>query len=431
MLSQYNIALFHTLTHSCFKALLFLGAGCVIHAMNNQQDIRKLGGLIGFLPFVYTVMFIGSLSLMALPWLSGFFSKDLILEMAYGTFSIKGYIAWVFGTLTAGLTAFYSFRLISLAFLGIPAAPIKSYNNAHEPSLSALISLVFLAVCSIFLGYLTSDAFVGIGSDFLGNSIFLHPNNLATVEAEFALPLWIKLAPAILTLLGAFFSVILYIFLPNFLFSFTNNSLGRSLYTFLNGKYLLDIILNSYIIRGGLSLGYTISKYLDRGAFEYLGPNGLSLLTYNLSYKLNKTDDGVITNYVSYFITSILIINLLLFTYLISNNENLYNFIGNISFDSTNTFNNKIFTNLGPFEVMNSIWSQPITIDELIISDFKFEGLEKLWTHTNTNQLNLSFINNNNLILSNFIINDNSTHWLIFFITLVFLLLGISKKFTK
>lgn len=426
MLSQYNIALFHTLTHSCFKALLFLGAGCVIHAMNNQQDVRKLGGLIGFLPFVYTVMLIGSLSLMALPWLSGFFSKDLILEMAFGTFTIKGYIAWTFGTLTAGITAFYSFRLITLTFLGIPAAPIKSYNNVHEPSISAIISLTFLAICSIFLGYFTSDAFVGIGSDFLGNSIFLHPNNMVTVEAEFALPLIIKLLPAILTLFGAFLAFILYLKLPNFLFKLTNNYLGRSLYIFLNGKYLLDIVLNSYIIRGGFSLGYIISKYLDRGALEYLGPNGLSLANYKLSAKLNKLDDGVITNYVSYMVVSMLIINLLLFTYLISNYEDLYNITDNIIFGE-NIFNSNIFNNLGPFTVYNSNLTHNFTVNELLASDFNFNSNEILWTYTNnTNNTNLfiSLLNDKSIYLSNFIINTFSTHWLIFFISLIILILG-------
>jgi len=425
-LSQYNVALFHTLTHSCFKALLFLGAGCVIHAMNNQQDVRKLGGLIAFLPFVYTVMLIGSLSLMALPWLSGFFSKDLILEMAYGTYTIKGYIAWTFGTLTAGITAFYSFRLITLTFLGVPAAPVKSYNNVHEPSISAIISLVFLAVCSIFLGYFTSDAFVGIGSDFLGNSIFLHPNNIAVVEAEFALPVTIKLLPAILTLLGAFSAFILYLKFPNFLFKLTNNNLGRNLYTFFNGKYLLDIILNAYVIRGGLSLGYTISKYLDRGALEYLGPNGLSLLNYNLSAKLNKMDDGVITNYISYMIISFLFINLLLFTFLITNFESVFNLNNNIDFGGY-TYSQSVINNLGSLPVFNTHFTQNITLEELIANDFYFNANEILWANNNTNNFFISLLNDKSNYLSNFITSPYSTHWLVFFTSLIFLVLAKSN----
>jgi NADH-ubiquinone oxidoreductase chain 5 len=423
-LSQYNIALFHTLTHSCFKALLFLGAGCVIHAMNNQQDVRKLGGLIGFLPFVYTVMLIGSLSLMALPWLSGFFSKDLILEMAFGTYTVKGYIAWTFGTLTAGITAFYSFRLITLTFLGVPAAPVKSYNNVHEPSISAIISLVFLALCSIFLGYFTSDAFVGIGSDFLGNSIFVHPNNIAVVEAEFALPLIIKLAPAILTLLGAFAAFILYLKFPKLLFNLTNNKLGRNLYTFLNGKYLLDILLNSYIIRGGMGLGYTLSKYLDRGAFEYVGPNGLSILNYNLSAKLNKLDDGIITNYVSTMVISILFINILLFTYFITNFESIYNFNSNI-FINNSQFGSSALNNLGSFSAFSTYFTQNFTLDELVSNNFYFTPNEILWTYNNTgtDSFFVSLLNDKSLYLSNFITSQYSTHWLVMFSCLIFFFL--------
>ncbi|KIM19994.1 hypothetical protein M408DRAFT_82711, partial [Serendipita vermifera MAFF 305830] len=187
------------------------------------------------------------------------------------------------------------------------------------------IPLTFLAICSIFLGYITSEAFVGIGSDFFGNSIFIHPDHVSIVEAEFALPIFVKLAPAILTVIGAFAAVLLYLVFPNFLFKLTNNSFGRSLYVFFNGKYLLDIILNSYLIRGGMSLGYTLSKYLDRGAFEYLGPNGLTMLNNNLSARLNKLDDGIITNYASYMIVSILVINILLFSYFISGNFNIFN----------------------------------------------------------------------------------------------------------
>jgi NADH-ubiquinone oxidoreductase chain 5 len=394
--------------------------------MNNQQDVRKLGGLIGFLPFVYTVMLIGSLSLMALPWLSGFFSKDLILEMAYGTYTIKGYIAWTFGTLTAGITAFYSFRLISLTFFGVPAAPVKSYNNVHEPSISAIISLVFLALCSIFLGYFTSDAFVGIGSDFLGNSVFLHPNNIAVVEAEFALPIIIKLLPAILTLLGAFSAFVLYLKFPSLLFKLTNNNLGRNLYTFFNGKYLLDIILNAYIIRGGLSLGYTLSKYLDRGALEYIGPNGLSILNYNLSSKLNKLDDGVITNYVSYIVISFLFINILLFTYFITNFEGVHNLNDNLLLNGSQ-FGHNVFNNLGSFPVFSNNFTQNVTLDELIANDFYFNPNEILWTNNNTNNFFISLLNDKSVYLSNFITSSYSTHWLVFFTSLIFLVLAKSN----
>lgn len=443
-LSQYQTALFHVLTHSCFKALLFLGAGAVIHGMQNQQDVRRLGGLISFLPFIYTVMFIGSISLMAIPWLSGFYSKDLILELAFGTYSIKGYIAWVFGTLTACFTAFYSFRLISLTFLGIPAASVKSYNNVHEPSLSAIISLVFLAICSIFIGYLTSDAFVGLGSNFLGNSIFIAPNNIAIIEAEFALPLYIKLAPAVLTVVGGIAAVLLYLFFPNFLFTLTANKLGITLYTFFNGKYLLDLLLNNYIIRGGLSLGYTLSKYLDRGVLEYFGPFGLSKLNYTMSQKLNRLDDGLITNYVSYIIISILFINIFLWTYFIVDNSYFLNLNNEYIFntkllDSSEllTWLNSLITRngeikelsaisyLGPFNVYNPFYVTEISLYDLFNGVFSIENLstnEILHNYNNNKEsIFIHFINNKTHFLINLFTITGSTHFIIFFMSLIFI----------
>ena len=111
-LSQYNVALMHVVNHAFFKALLFLGAGAVIHSFSDQQDVRRLGGLINFLPFTYTAMLVGTLSLLATPWLTGFYSKDLIIELAFAQYSFEGTFAFILGSLTAGLTAFYSFRLI-------------------------------------------------------------------------------------------------------------------------------------------------------------------------------------------------------------------------------------------------------------------------------------------------------------------------------
>jgi NADH-ubiquinone oxidoreductase chain 5 len=131
-LSQYNVALFHTVNHSFFKCLLFLCAGAVLHSFNDEQDIRKMGGLIKFMPFIYSVMLIGTLSLMALPFLTGFYSKDLILELAYSKYSFSGLYAYILGSITAGVTAFYSFRLISLVFLQEANGQQQSYLNAHE-----------------------------------------------------------------------------------------------------------------------------------------------------------------------------------------------------------------------------------------------------------------------------------------------------------
>jgi NADH-ubiquinone oxidoreductase chain 5 len=317
-LSQYNVALMHVVNHAFFKALLFLGAGAVIHSFADQQDVRRMGGLIKFLPFTYTAMLVGSLSLLATPWLTGFYSKDLILELAYGQYSFSGTYAYILGSVTAGLTAFYSFRLISLVFLTVPNGSKTVYLNSHESNIAVIIPLFMLALFSIFFGFVFSDLFVGVGSDFFGNSLFIHPNNVSIIEAEFSLNLGIKLLPAILSLIGATLAIFLYHKHPEFVINLTETSLGRKIYTFLNGKYLFDVIYNHYITSGGLQLGYTISKILDRGVIELVGPHGLSSSFYNASKNISKLDTGVISTYSLYIIVSFSILIFLIFTPTIS-----------------------------------------------------------------------------------------------------------------
>jgi len=426
-LSQYNVALMHTVNHAFFKALLFLGAGAVIHSFADQQDIRKMGGLIKFLPFTYSVMLTGSLSLLATPYLTGFYSKDLILELAYGQYNFSGIYAYILGSITAGITAFYSFRLISLVFLTTPNGNKQSYFNscphavaqahsqeaplgsrgadfsptigknknaalaadralvaakaeggdskkflAEKLNLIVIFPLLILALFSIFFGFVFSDLFVGIGSDFFKNSIFMHPKNISLIEAEFALSfdgplmgpvkagygetslsqvnnIFIKLLPAILSFTGAFSAFILYHLqhstLPPqreapaatqrlatqqmqplekgipaltpkeglFLINLTNNKIGKNIYAFLNGKYFFDVIYNHFFIQRGLNLGYNISKEIDRGAIEFLGPYGLSNYFYNAGKNLAKLDTGVITTYSLYITIALISLLFILF----------------------------------------------------------------------------------------------------------------------
>lgn len=306
-LSQYNVALMHVVNHAFFKALLFLGAGAIIHSFTDQQDVRKMGGLMKFLPFTYTAMLVGSLSLLATPWLTGFYSKDLIIELAYAQYSFSGNYAYYLGSITAGLTAFYSFRLICLVFLTVPNGPKNSYINSHEANLSVVLPLLILALFSIFFGYFASEFFVGLGSDFFANSIFIHPNNISIVEAEFSLPLIIKLLPALLSLFGAVLAIVLYNFFPRFLVDLTTNNLGREIYTFLNGKYLFDVVYNNYIITIGAKLGYIISKVFDRGVIEMIGPYGLAKTFTSNAQKIGKLDTGMITTYALYITLALVV----------------------------------------------------------------------------------------------------------------------------
>jgi NADH-ubiquinone oxidoreductase chain 5 len=312
-LSQYNVALMHTVNHAFFKALLFLGAGAVIHSFADQQDVRKMGGLIKFLPFTYSVMLVGSLSLLATPFLTGFYSKDLILELAYGAYSFTGLYAFILGSITAGLTAFYSFRLISLVFLTTANGQKESYLNSHESNLAVIIPLLVLALFSIFFGYVFSDLFVGLGSDFFGNSLFIHPNNISIIEAEFSLNPIIKLLPAIFSITGAILAIFMYHKTPEILISLTDNKLGRKLYSFLNGKYYFDVIYNHYVVSQGLRVGYKISKEIDRGAIELLGPYGLTNTFINTGVNIAKLDTGIITTYSLYITIGLLSLLFLIF----------------------------------------------------------------------------------------------------------------------
>ena len=311
-LSQYNVALMHVVNHAFFKALLFLGAGAIIHSASDEQDIRKLGGLIKFLPFTYTAMLVGTIALLGLPWLSGFYSKDLIIELAYSRYTFSSTYAYILGSITAGLTAFYSFRLISLVFLTIPNGSKMTYLNIHEANTAVIIPLFILALFSIFFGFVFSDLFVGIGTDFFGSAIFIHPNNISLVEAEFSLPILLKLLPTILSILGGTMALVLYHYTPNFMSQST--PLLRKVYTFLNGQYLFDAIYNHYIIGKGLKYGYQISKVLDRGVIEMVGPFGLSNVLQNTGNKIAKLDTGVITTYSLYITLGLLSLLFLVFS---------------------------------------------------------------------------------------------------------------------
>jgi len=312
-LSQYNVALFHLVNHAFFKALLFLAAGAVIHGMADQQDLRRLGGLVNFLPFTYTAILIGSLSLMAFPFLTGFYSKDLILEVALGQYEVSGNIAYWLGTISAVFTAFYSFRLISLTFFTVPNAPKGDYLHAHEAPMIIVIPLVILSIMSIGFGYVAKDLFVGIGSDFLSAALFQHPDHISLVEAEFGLPLILKLLPAIGSLFGAALAIYLYHVVPAFTIGLTDNTIGNALYKFLNGKWLFDMAYNSYIISGGLRLGHVISKVIDRGVIELVGPYGFSNGLTNAGRSVASYDTGVITSYALYIILGLISFIFLLF----------------------------------------------------------------------------------------------------------------------
>ena len=165
-LSNYSVGVFHLVNHAFFKALLFLGAGSIIHAVADEQDMRKMGGLKKLVPFTYSMMVIGSLALIGFPFLTGFYSKDVILEVAYGKYTLEGHFSYALGSIGAFLTAFYSTRLIYLTFLSAPNGYKSVICSAYDSSYQISISLFFLVIPSVLIGFYAKDMLIGFGSDF-------------------------------------------------------------------------------------------------------------------------------------------------------------------------------------------------------------------------------------------------------------------------
>jgi len=306
-LSCYNLALFHLVNHAFYKALLFLGAGSVIHAVADNQDFRKYGGLKSFLPLTYSVMLIASLSLVAFPFMTGFYSKDFILESAYGNFSFSTTSVYFIATIGAMFTTLYSVKVLYLTFLTNPNGPLTSYKTAHEGDIFMSLPLIILAVFSIIFGYISKDLFIGLGSDvFSDNSLFIHPNNEITLETEFAVPLIFKILPLILTLFLSFSFIISSEFISlkkvNFLMSFKFSRFGYNLYSFFNQRFLIEAFYNRYITNLVLKAGGQTTKVLDKGSVELLGPFGLEKGLVYLSNKIALLDTGVVTTYALYIL---------------------------------------------------------------------------------------------------------------------------------
>lgn len=292
-LSGYAVSLFHLANHAFFKALLFLSAGCVIHSLSDEQDMRRMGGLVKLLPLTYTLFLIGTLALTGFPFLTGFYSKDVILEIAYTHYSVSSLFSYWLGTLTAGFTAFYSFRLLYLTFLSENNAYKSVMKNVHESSWVMILPLMVLVFGSIFVGYLAKDLFLGLGSDAFINSIFVHPKNLIFIDAEF-IPYHIKLIPLVFSFSGIFLCFFFYSFLlklESFWFNaydsknLTIVKVHHFLYKFYNKKWFFDTVYNLFIGYPLLKFGYNVTfKLMDKGVIEFFGPYGLSLLGYESSF---------------------------------------------------------------------------------------------------------------------------------------------------
>ena len=306
-LSSYNIALFHLVNHAFYKALLFLAAGAVIHGSADNQDFRKYGGLRAFLPLTYSVMLIGSLSLVAFPFMTGFYSKDLILESAFGKFNYTSIVVYFIATIAAMFTTLYSIKVLYLTFLSNPAGPLVNYKNAHEGDIYMSLPLIILAIFSIYFGILTKDIFIGLGSGFFSdNGLFIHPLNEIMLDTEFAVLTLFKLLPFMLTVLLAGSSLIVSEFFSKAIVDFKLSRFGYSLFSFFNQRFYIELFYNKYVTDAILKLGGQTTKVLDKGSVETIGPFGLQKGLLYLSNGIASLDTGVVTSYALYILVGLI-----------------------------------------------------------------------------------------------------------------------------
>ena len=325
-LSSYNVALFHLINHAFYKGLLFLGAGAVIHAVSDNQDFRKYGGLKSFLPLSYSVMLIASLSLVAFPFMTGFYSKDFILESTYGQFYFSSIVVYFIATIGAMFTTLYSVKVLYLTFLTSPNGPISNYKDsftrypAHEGDLFMNLPLIILAIFSIFFGYISKDIFIGLGSGFFAdNSIFIHPLREIMLNTEFAVPILFKLLPLLFTLLFSMIAIIILEFTPKIIINFKLNRIGYNIFRFFNQRFFIELLYNKYITGIILKLGGQTTKILDKGSVELLGPFGLEKGLLLLSKNISGLNTGVITSYALYILVGLIFYILIPYFYLFDN----------------------------------------------------------------------------------------------------------------
>jgi NADH-ubiquinone oxidoreductase chain 5 len=298
--SNFNGALFHLYNHAFFKALLFLSAGSIIHALNNEQDMRKMGGLVNILPFTYAMMAIGSLALMGFPYLSGYYSKEFILEVCFSKYTITSHFAFWLGSLAASCTAYYSMRALIIIFLGEVNANKAIVMRAHESPVFMIIPMSVLCIMSIVTGYLSKDIFIGLGTPFWGNSMNFYPaDHKAAVNAEM-LPFIFKVIPLVFSIFGSLISIYMY----NYLLANQNVYKNNLLYNFCNRKWFFDAFYNQVITQGFFQFGYSVSySTLDRGFFEAIGSLGLVKNISIITLIIKKMQSGSPSVYFLFFIS--------------------------------------------------------------------------------------------------------------------------------
>ncbi len=291
----YPVAIFHLFTHAFFKALLFLGAGSVIHAMSDEQDMRKMGGLYNLIPITYIMMLIGTLALMGFPYTAGFYSKDAIIEAAFaGHNSMAGY-AFAMGVLAALMTSFYSWRLIFMTFHGRARASKEVMSHVHESPPVMLIPLVILALGALFAGVAFHGEFIGHHYDvFWGAAIGFAEDNHIMHEFH-DVPSWVVWSPTVMGALGFALAWLFYIKAPSI-----PAAIGRAnepAYKFLLNKWYFDELYDLVFVRPALWLGNKLWIFGDKKTIDGFGPDGISAAALKITQRAVALQSGFLYHY--------------------------------------------------------------------------------------------------------------------------------------
>ena len=291
--SAYGAGIFHLTTHAFFKALLFLGAGAVIHAMSDEQDMRRMGGIWRMVPVTYVLMWIGNLALAGIFPFSGFFSKDIILESAFASHTGLGMYAFGLGILAAFLTAFYSWRLLFLTFHGRPRADEKVMAHVHEAPPVMWVPLVGLAIGAIVIGYLMLPM-VATDIDFWGTSILVLPIHNALEEAHHV-DFWVKALPMAVGVLGIGTALVFYVLQPAWPGLLAQRA--RPVYLFLLNKWYFDELYDLLFVRSAKYLGRNLWKQGDGAVIDGIGPDGVAAATLSVARRAVRLQSGYVYHY--------------------------------------------------------------------------------------------------------------------------------------
>ena len=299
-MGAYNVAIFHLFTHAFFKALLFLGAGSVIHAFHDEQNIEKMGGVWKKIPLTYALMLIGTLALTGFPLLAGFYSKDAIIESAYFSKSLFAGYAFVIGLTTAFITSIYSWRLIFKTFHG-KYNNTMSFEKVHESGPVMLIPLLLLAVGAIFSGYVFHGIFIGENTQFWGKAIFFLKQT-----AHGHPPLWLLILIPTLVISAIPLSFILFLKRQDIVEGFINNN--KPFYNFLVKKWYFDELYDLIFVKSFRGIGTFLWQRGDVKTIDAYGPDGVAKVVKNLSDRASSIQSGYLYHYATVILIGVVLI---------------------------------------------------------------------------------------------------------------------------